>query len=139
MKEKTRGLLFILILLVLFGAWTLYRGHAYRRQADALPDDSIVGQGKPVLLELGAPWCTYCRQMMPILTDFNENYPQFRVAVVDIDEDVEARQRYEVGPIPLLLFFDAGGELLYRREGYMSKEQILAKWRELGVPAEQAG
>ena len=34
---------------------------------------------------------------------------------------------------PRLIFFDASGKELFRHQGFLSKEDILAKWREFGV------
>ena len=35
--------------------------------------------------------------------------------------------------IPTQIFYDASGKELYRHEGFFSKEDILAKWKEFGV------
>lgn len=35
--------------------------------------------------------------------------------------------------IPTQIFFDAQGNELYRHVGFIGKEDILAKWKELGV------
>jgi thioredoxin 1 len=36
--------------------------------------------------------------------------------------------------IPTQIFFDAEGRELFRHTGFLAKEDILAKWKELGVP-----
>ena len=43
------------------------------------------------------------------------------------------KQKYGVKMIPTQIFFDASGKELFRHEGFMSKEDILGKWKELGV------
>jgi len=35
--------------------------------------------------------------------------------------------------IPTQIFFDAEGNELFRHEGFFAREDILAKWKELGV------
>jgi thioredoxin 1 len=35
--------------------------------------------------------------------------------------------------IPTQIFFDAEGKELFRHVGFFAKEDILAKWKELGV------
>jgi thioredoxin 1 len=40
--------------------------------------------------------------------------------------------------IPTQIFFDADGKELFRHEGFFSKEDILAKWKEFGVGIENA-
>ena len=36
-------------------------------------------------------------------------------------------------PPPTQIFFDASGNELFRHQGFFSREDILAKWKELGV------
>jgi thioredoxin 1 len=35
--------------------------------------------------------------------------------------------------IPTQIFYDAAGRELFRHEGFFGKDDILAKWKELGV------
>jgi thioredoxin 1 len=35
--------------------------------------------------------------------------------------------------IPTQIFYDADGNELFRHEGFYAKEDILAKWAELGI------
>jgi len=134
MKEKYKGLFLFLFLLAALAVYTARRSYVYHTSARSLADKSVVGRGRPVLMEFGASWCPPCRQMMPVLKDLAENHSQqFTVAVVDVDEDAVAAQQYNVGPIPLLIFFDAEGGELYRQIGYMSKEEILERWEKLGL------
>jgi len=41
--------------------------------------------------------------------------------------------KYNINLIPTQIFFNADGKELFRHEGFFSKEDILAKWKELGV------
>ena len=45
----------------------------------------------------------------------------------------DAAKKYSVQIIPTQIFFDAAGKELFRNEGFLSKADILAKWKELGV------
>ena len=40
---------------------------------------------------------------------------------------------YKIKLIPTQIFFDASGKERFRHEGFFGKEDILAKWKELGV------
>ena len=42
-------------------------------------------------------------------------------------------KKYDVEMIPTQIFFDADGKELFRHTGFFSKEDILAKWKELDV------
>ncbi len=44
-----------------------------------------------------------------------------------------AGEAYGIKLIPTQIFFAADGTELFRHEGFFATEDILAKWRELGV------
>jgi thioredoxin 1 len=39
--------------------------------------------------------------------------------------------------IPTQIFFDTAGKELFRHEGFFAREDILLKWKELGVDIEK--
>jgi len=88
----------------------------------------------PRLVEVGSDTCIPCQMMAPILAELKQEYQgQLEVASADVFKDPEAKTKYGVRLIPTQVFFDAGGRELFRHQGFISKEDILAKWRELGV------
>jgi thioredoxin 1 len=88
----------------------------------------------PRLVDLGAGKCVPCRQMKPILEELTREYAgQFEVVFIDVWEDREAGTRHGIRLIPTQVFYAADGKELFRHEGFYSKKDILAKWRELGV------
>ncbi len=91
-------------------------------------------QNLPLLLDLGAGKCIPCKMMAPILDALEEEYKgQFDVVFIDVWENPEAAKPYHIKLIPTQIFFDAEGNELFRHEGFYSKKDILAKWKELGV------
>ncbi|NCA82137.1 MAG: thioredoxin [Opitutae bacterium] len=87
----------------------------------------------PRLLELGADKCMACKMMAPIVADLKSTYAgQLHVDFIDVWKDPDAAGPYGVRVIPLQIFFDADGQELFRHEGFYAKEDILAKWKELG-------
>jgi thioredoxin 1 len=94
----------------------------------------------PRLLDLGAGKCIPCKMMKPILDDLKQNYSQaFITEFIDVWENREAGKPYGIETIPTQIFYDAEGKELFRHQGFYSKEDILAKWKELGItlPANQ--
>ncbi len=88
----------------------------------------------PRLLELGADKCVPCRMMAPILDQLRRDYPgRLQVDFIDVWKKPEAGEQYGVRVIPLQIFFDAQGREVFRHEGFYAREDILAKWKELGV------
>lgn len=88
----------------------------------------------PRLVDLGAGTCIPCKMMAPILKKLNKEYSGvFSVSYIDIHENPDQVDKYNIRVIPTQIFFDASGKELFRHEGFFSKEDILAKWAELGM------
>ncbi|TFG48938.1 MAG: hypothetical protein E4H40_03825 [Candidatus Brocadiia bacterium] len=88
----------------------------------------------PRLVDLGAGKCIPCKMMKPILDELREEYKgRFQVIFIDVWENPDEANKYKNKIIPTQIFFDAAGKELYRHEGFFSKEDILGKWKELGV------
>ncbi len=90
--------------------------------------------GLPKLLDLGATKCIPCKMMAPILEELKKTYAgKLDVVFIDVWEKPDEAKQYKINLIPTQIFFDAAGKERFRHEGFFSKEDILAKWKELGV------
>jgi len=90
--------------------------------------------GLPRLLDLGSVSCIPCKMMAPILEELKKEYAgRLQVEFVDVMANPDAATPYKISLIPTQVFFDASGKERFRHEGFFSKEDILAKWKELGV------
>ncbi|MFA6173833.1 MAG: thioredoxin family protein [Kiritimatiellales bacterium] len=88
----------------------------------------------PRLLDLGAGKCVPCKMMAPILDELKTAYAgKLDVVFIDVWENKQAGEQYGIRMIPTQIFYDAEGKELFRHEGFFAKEDILAKWKELGV------
>lgn len=135
MKNTTKK---IFILIGMFAALNGVLALKYfqtQQQAAEFADDSVIGKGKPVLLELGSHSCIPCKKMMPILAELSTEQTAFTVSFVDVWKAEEKSKQYGVELIPTQIFFDAEGKELFRHTGFYAKEDILQKWNELGVEA----
>lgn len=93
------------------------------------------GKALPKLLDLGATQCIPCKKMAPILEEMKKEYAgRMEVEFVDVwqKENAEKAKKHGIESIPTQIFFDAAGKELWRHVGFISKEDILAKWKELG-------
>ena len=96
--------------------------------------DSAANAKLPKLLDLGAGKCIPCKAMTPILEELKKEYVgRLNVEFIDVGENEDAGKQYGVEMIPTQIFYDAAGKELYRHVGFFGKEDILAKWKELGV------
>lgn len=90
--------------------------------------------GLPRLLELGADECVPCKMMQPILAELRQEYPsRLQVDFIDVWKNPEAAERYQIQAIPTQLFFDQDGKEIFRHLGFYPKEDILARFAELGI------
>jgi thioredoxin 1 len=93
-----------------------------------------VAKRVPRLVDLGAGKCIPCKAMAPILADLKRDYAgKLEVHFIDVWKNGAAAEPYRIGMIPTQIFFAADGTELARHEGFFSREEILAKWKQLGV------
>jgi thioredoxin 1 len=103
-------------------------------QVHTISRDVQVGQGRPVLVELGSHTCIPCRQMLKVLIALHTRVgDELGILYVDVFDDEEAARSYKVWSIPEQIFFDAQGKELFRHTGYWSVEAIVNQFRELGI------
>jgi thioredoxin 1 len=104
-------------------------------QAEGL--DAVEGmstKGLPRMVDLGADKCIPCKMMAPILKELKSEYEgTLIVDFIDVWKNPDEGPKYGIKLIPTQIFFDASGKERFRHEGFISKEDILAKWKELGV------
>ena len=88
----------------------------------------------PRLVDLGADKCIPCKMMAPMLKELKTEYKdRLEVAFIDVWKKPDEAKKYGIKIIPTQIFYDASGKELFRHEGFFSKEDILAKWKELGI------
>lgn len=88
----------------------------------------------PKLVDLGANKCIPCKKMAPILEQLKKEYVgQIDVEFIDVWKDEKAAKDYKIKLIPTQIFYGADAKELFRHEGFFGKEDILKKWKELGV------
>jgi len=122
-------------LLVFAAAFALresQQGNANTKTARISEDTKRVAL--PRLVDLGSDKCIPCKRMAPILASLSQEYRNsFTVEVLDVRENPALGQEWGIRVIPTQVFIDASGTERFRHEGFMAKEAILAKWKELGV------
>ncbi len=88
----------------------------------------------PALVDVGSRQCIPCKMMEPDLNELKAEYARvLRVEFIEVEVNPEAAKKLGVRVIPTQIFYDASGKERHRHVGYMSKENILKTFRELGV------
>lgn len=83
--------------------------------------------GLPMLADFSAEWCPPCRQMKPIFHKLQEEYKgKADLVTIDVDNNPELAQRYNVTSIPTLVYISPEGKELYRTVGFQTEDIIRA-------------
>jgi thioredoxin 1 len=90
--------------------------------------DTEVLQAKvPVLADFWAAWCGPCRAIAPAIEEIATEYNgKLKVVKVDVDENPEIAERYQVQSIPTLLLFQEG-KAVERLIGAYPKQAMVSK------------
>jgi thioredoxin 1 len=71
--------------------------------------------------------------MAPVLDELEKNYAgKFIVERIDTDKEPAKAKELGINGIPTLIFLGPDGKQLFRMEGGLSTQDIVAKWAELG-------
>jgi thioredoxin 1 len=90
--------------------------------------------GIPRLVAIGAGECIPCKAMAPIRAELRREYPGvLAVDFYDVWKNPAAARHFGTRVIPTLIFYDADGRELGRREGYIAKADILVTLSRWGV------
>ncbi len=101
--------------------------------------ENLTGKGLPVLIDIGAETCIPCKMMAPILAELKQEYAgRFGVHFLNLDEFPGLASEYQIRIKPTQIFYDASGQERFRHEGFFGKDDILAKWKELGTDLSNA-
>ena len=100
-------------------------------------EKAVLQSPVPVLVDFWAPWCGPCQMIAPVLNEIaREGAGRFRIAKVNVDDEPELMQRFQIRGIPALLFF-SGGQLRHQIAGATGKKVILTQLEALAAAKTQ--
>ncbi len=76
-----------------------------------------------MLVDFWAAWCGPCRMLSPIVDQLSEEMKGLKFGSVNVDEQPELSEKFEVSSIPTLLLFK-NGKMIANRVGAASKESL---------------
>ena len=87
-------------------------------------NDEVMKAGKPVLIDFYADWCGPCRMLAPTVEELAEERDDIKVCKVNVDDQPELAQAFEISVIPTLAAMKDGA-LIGKSTGVISKEAML--------------
>ena len=87
--------------------------------------EEVLNSEKPVLVDFWASWCGPCRMVIPVVEKIAEDYPEYKVVKVNVDEEQDLAAEYGVMSIPTLMVV-RNGQVVNKSVGAKNKQQILA-------------
>jgi len=103
-------------------------------------------EGKPAILNFWAAWCIFCKEELPLFEKVSQEYPDITMIGVNLQEPVETVRRYwnnggftfptlldpdaelsgrfDVFTQPTTVFLNADGEIIFKKNGPLTKEEL---------------
>jgi len=90
-------------------------------------DQEVLQAELPVLVDFWAPWCGPCKMLGPVLEEVaSANDGRLKVVKVNVDENSDLAQKYEIMGIPAM-FLIKNGQVIDSFTGAMSKQALSEK------------
>ena len=90
---------------------------------DALFEEQVLFNEKPVLVDFWAPWCGPCKMVAPVIEDVAKELADVDFVKVNVDQSRDYAAQYGVRNIPTLLLFK-NGELVAKQVGALNRQKL---------------
>ena len=88
--------------------------------------EEVINSDIPVLVDFWAVWCGPCKMLTPVVHEIAAEHPEIKVCSVNVDDEMELAQKFNIMSIPTLLVFNKG-EMVDQMVGLQPKNVIEQK------------
>ena len=89
-------------------------------------DEIVIENEGVTLVDFWAKWCGPCKMLAPVLELVEKDLEQVKFVKVDVDENEDLADKYQISTIPTLLIFK-DGKVIDTLVGFMPKDSLKAK------------
>ena len=87
-------------------------------------EQQVLNSANPVFVDFWAEWCGPCRSVSPVVEELSGEYDgKVDFVKINVDENGELAQKYNVFSIPTLAIFK-NGEVISQKVGASTKESF---------------
>lgn len=90
----------------------------------------VLESSKPVLLDFYTTWCGPCKMLGQVLEELDKEQEDFQIVKVDVDENPNLAEEWQVSSVPAL-FFIKDGQVKDSAVGFYPKPRLLQKMKSL--------
>ena len=74
-------------------------------------EKEVLQSDRPVLADFYADWCGPCKMLRPILEEISDDRQDVKVVSINIDEEDELAEQFDVSAIPCVVLIKDGMEV----------------------------
>lgn len=81
------------------------------------------------VMYFSADWCGPCKVFKPVVQQTSQ---ELGVAVnyINVDYDASFTQKYSITSVPTIIVADNQGEVVYRKSGVLSRDQLISMFNQ---------